>query len=798
MATDFDNWLNKNGKGIFDQHDIWGSSYFDELRKTILAKGNIDAFIERTNQNLKNEYIAEKSEPFLVKINDLTVKINHGKNFQKRSLMTDAKLDRLKVDIGILLNKYPPEKHFLIQSMLSDYATTGKINGKLYTELTREPNSFLKRFLKRKKLRNAKLNLDAFVRKYQKINLVKEIRDLQDLPCKNFGSNDLAEKFNAIVNFNVSYANLCSHNFKNNFKNLEENIDQNIKSQEELQSNINRLETQITQSSRLPAINEIIRHFVNDIREEIKNPPILNSADYVECLGKLSDNEIIMFNIGLRDGKGVANKINHVLQYNGLECGNATNQWLIRKDTEGRMSDIGKFELFSPLMTAKEAREVMPKLMYDLDRANISSGLAVPIKASEMFKDNPFANSQLSEAELMNFIGSALTKQNIDNPWYSDENMQKLGISSKEDLPTIYKSLDELKNAYSKEQCLFSGTTASDDYLPFSARVGRNGIVYATPDISYAALYDGLMRGDTGNISGKSATGDKYVSVSVGKLSGKDVNIGFINVYAQNQQDDKYFCNFGMEDYRQNKNKMITREEALFGPGSVKAYQDAETYVTSEKNPLKAKIMHIEWNGNEFFMPVPNQPNATILKILNNRQAKMVDTFSHNAREDILARLQTQKEEFAQGKIYQLRDKDFALNKKTILATQPKSEQTNATPQNKNELYQTLSQTNTEKKLDAPTIQPKIESRQAISIPPKVISEQTTSTPSAEKVADMSKKEKGNFFHKLRLGINTILAKAEAQLSPEKTVSQTKVQIHTPQKPNIAQMKMAKDRGKSI
>ena len=87
MATDFDNWLNKNGKGIFDQHDIWGSSYFDELRKTILAKGNIDAFIERTNQNLKNEYIAEKSEPFLVKINDLTVKINHGKNFQKRSFV---------------------------------------------------------------------------------------------------------------------------------------------------------------------------------------------------------------------------------------------------------------------------------------------------------------------------------------------------------------------------------------------------------------------------------------------------------------------------------------------------------------------------------------------------------------------------------------------------------------------------------------------------------------------------------------------------------------------------------------
>ena len=67
-----------------------------------------------------------------------------------------------------------------------------------------------------------------------------------------------------------------------------------------------------------------------------------------------------------------------------------------------------------------------------------------------------------------------------------------------------------------------------------------------------------------------------------------------------------------------------------------------------------------------------------------------------------------------------------------------------------------------------------------------------------EKVADMSPKEKGHFFHKLRMGINTILAKAEAKLSPEKTVSQTKTQTNTTQQQNIAQMKMVKNRENSV
>ena len=69
-----------------------------------------------------------------------------------------------------------------------------------------------------------------------------------------------------------------------------------------------------------------------------------------------------------------------------------------------------------------------------------------------------------------------------------------------------------------------------------------------------------------------------------------------------------------------------------------------------------------------------------------------------------------------------------------------------------------------------------------------------------EKVSDMNKKEKKSFFEKLRNGVNTILAKAEAKLSPAKTVSQTqeKVQTNAPKQSSIIEQKVKKDRGMSM
>ena len=70
----------------------------------------------------------------------------------------------------------------------------------------------------------------------------------------------------------------------------------------------------------------------------------------------------------------------------------------------------------------------------------------------------------------------------------------------------------------------------------------------------------------------------------------------------------------------------------------------------------------------------------------------------------------------------------------------------------------------------------------------------TLSIEPQEKVANMDKKQKWNFFKNLRMGVNTILAKAEAKLSPTKTLEQTNIR----QQPSIIQMKVIKDKGNSL
>ncbi|MBR1756443.1 MAG: hypothetical protein IJ738_02610 [Alphaproteobacteria bacterium] len=71
--------------------------------------------------------------------------------------------------------------------------------------------------------------------------------------------------------------------------------------------------------------------------------------------------------------------------------------------------------------------------------------------------------------------------------------------------------------------------------------------------------------------------------------------------------------------------------------------------------------------------------------------------------------------------------------------------------------------------------------------PQKSAAEQ--SAQSGEKVADMSKQGKGTFLHNLRMGVNTILNKAEQRLTAVQ--STVKIQTNAQQHPNAAQIKMA-------
>lgn len=106
--------------------------------------------------------------------------------------------------------------------------------------------------------------------------------------------------------------------------------------------------------------------------------------------------------------------------------------------------------------------------------------------------------------------------------------------------------------------------------------------------------------------------------------------------------------------------------------------------------------------------------------------------------------------------------------------------------------------------VQAKTAQTKLETVQttAVSQLQTATSSQTVplSTESSQKVADMSKKEKSNFFHNLRMGVNIILAKAENGLTTVQSSvkTQTNTQTATPQQSSILQMKMAKEKGNKI
>lgn len=715
MSTDFDTWARDfyNPKNISSnsEGEIWGAPYFEKMMQVIQNGDDIEKFIEQKNQLLYNQYMEEKTKPYQKEIadkNDGIIKLQQS-SAEIKSI--NNIFGEFESDIAVLMKHYPnPEQQKHVRELLSTYKYDGKFEKDWsYNQLTQKPKGFLNKLIHAKKHREAQQYLSAFIEKYENLNIPDKISK-----SKISNTENLKHKFDAITDCNAQNVSSWSEIIQKDLQIIDEKILKNQKDIKQNEENIQLLEKSFTKSVTIPQEDAIIRSFCDEIRNEIQHPKTLNASDYIECLDKLPDDEVVMFNIGLKSGRDIADRIKNIMEYNGLVCGDDTNQWLIRKETVGN-SDQGKFEIFSPLMTVKDAKEIMPKLVADLDRAHVSSGLVIPIKASDIFREqtNDMVLPEITQERLMKLVGGAWIKQQMQssgNPLFNhQEKMKLIGIESEQELPQVFNSLEELKTQYPKEQFLFSGTTASDDYLVLSARAGRNGTIYATPDIGYAAKYDGVTNVGSA-YDGTTATGDRYVSSIIGQFSGQNVKVGFINIYQQSD-DDKYFSNFGMEDYRTrigaeelpktygvfeannegkdpftaklaqtDVNGCLTKDQAINGyirrhteihEKDGKFYfpisYDAETYVTPEKNPLKAKIMHIEWGSNEFFIPIPENSDETISEILNKRRAKMEDTFAHNVRHDVLARIQKQKEEFKQDIVSPLRESNFIPNQQDRL-----------------------------------------------------------------------------------------------------------------------------------
>lgn len=323
-------------------------------------------------------------------------------------------------------------------------------------------------------------------------------------------------------------------------------------------------------------------------------------------MDKLNDEELVMFNLSLmnKDSDNImqnlnfkgAEKINKILQELGEKVGNGTDSYMLQKGQKNT-SDSGSYELWSPIMTVKEAKEKMPKLIDAMDKAHISENLAVPLKVKDVMEymsRTPKADENIKEDMEYVYLHCMLDERNkedwgIQSEKYKENVYKLLNQEKKEDLPpeeygAMKFTRENILQNYNSKDCLFSGTMVSDDYFSMSKRAGRNGSLYATPNFDYAKIYDGIncRHGEV-----VSATGDFYHSLSA-DVYGKKMRIGFINVYQQNNNEDKYFTNFGLE-------RGSVRQHSLEN----KTDEKAETYITEEKNPQIAKIMHIQIQGEQ-------------------------------------------------------------------------------------------------------------------------------------------------------------------------------------------------------
>lgn len=717
----FENWIRaQKEKPISKKEEIWQASWFDDLIEKIETNSDIEEFIKEKNQKLYEAYSTEIVTGLEEEKNKIAQNISQLNQDLSTAKDIDKQLEFFTKDTEDLIAKYPPERKKYIQHMLRDYMRTGEFtpqgNKNFFNQLTSPPQGIFNRIKNGGKIKKANQQLETYIEKYQKINLKKQVEDFSKQAKNDEITSVLQRKFEAITELDKEGIHYETENFAKTEDKVQETISIDQKMLQKKTEQIENLKTSFKESNKVSQEDELIRDFATEIREEIRTPKQYISANYLEGIENLPDDEKVMFNLHIKQGKKEAAE--NILAYNGLSVGKETDQWLIWTEIRHN-SDEGFHEVFSPVMTVKEAKEIMPKLVDDFDRADITKGIVVPAKAKDILKSiskevipQEDINKELNKIILSASFNKALKDGVIIAEEKKKEILQRLGINSMEELPQSYSTLEELKQEYPKDKYLFSGTMSSDDFCQLSNRIGRNGKVYATPDLQYATIYDGATQLGSGR--GVSATGDYYIDTAIGTYKNQNIHVGFINVYEQNPQD-KFFCNFGMEDYirgqketkelrnydlyepsatgkavilnrqaTEARNSLLTKEQAINGyiyrseslqidgKEYFRPRYDAETYVTAEKNPLKAKIMHLSYTAennrvHDIYMPVPKTPDKVTQYILDSRQADMADTFKGATRKDILLRFQKQREELQQGIMPKIREENYISTKQEKL-----------------------------------------------------------------------------------------------------------------------------------
>lgn len=336
MSATFDEYLRERNMTYYNsEREMWGFPYFQKLMDTILNGDNIDAFIQQKNQDLYKQYSETQILPERKALSEKALQTAVLQKFSTQLKNNNDILNEFEKDIGTLQQYFSdPQQQSQVKSLLSSYKNNnGKFakNGYSYRLLIQKPKGLFNRLLNGKKHKQAQQYLASFIEKYEELNIPNKIQEMSN--NKEFGryASNLKFKFNRISDIETS--DCFSEQIQQDNEYIDEKISFAQKYIKSEQERIQSLEKTFTNSAYIPKEAAIIRSFCDKIRDEVKNPKTLNSSDYVEGLDKLPDDEVIMFNIGLRSGNSVGDKAKNIMSYNGLSLGNDADKWLLRQET---------------------------------------------------------------------------------------------------------------------------------------------------------------------------------------------------------------------------------------------------------------------------------------------------------------------------------------------------------------------------------------------------------------------------------------------------------------------------------
>lgn len=579
-----------------DQLQILCAPYADDLIELIHHGGNLDLFLQAKDQKYKSDYL-KKTKILSQQTQQNFQYIMKGMENKLKELNQAKQCsDWLRSNIYNLFVLYPQDKHAKLRDFLKNMAD-GQTDPQALTSFA---SGLLKNVLNWPALKKANAKLNSFV--------------------ENYNAQRIHETFKKSDNENVRalYNDLMSSNLRSEYlKKVEldiltlENQVQDLKNKINQSGEDSQSDDQYEQEdrSRREQENELIRAFVQTFRTKQN----LQTNEWVGNLGNAKDDDFVFFNFlieNIEEKKVLFFKIANLLH---IQTGIDFDQWFIRK-----IDNSDACEIWSPLIHAQQARDVIPEFVQFLNKSGIYAEKLMAVKTSDIFKNSAnFLNKDpgwiYKNIKLMILKGKLDRKNPLD--WADLKLEEKHNIVSIlggdykwEEAPAGFGAYKQTKNAVLKEfdpeKYIFSGSDVSDNYCVLSAREGQSGSTFASADLNYACA----------NIDHVAINS---VAAKAGNINGTPVKIDFINVYNRSSDD------------------------VVAG--------NAPVLIDPDINLLAAKFVHVKYGQEEYFIKVDRRPNEFIQYLLLNSKAQPAQMFQ--SRPDVLERFKTQQKLLREGKI---------------------------------------------------------------------------------------------------------------------------------------------------